>query len=393
MSRHEWSVRSRNCPRSFQEAPNSRDSGKPFWKGVGWIAVLLSLLLGGWGCGTDKSGDGKSGTIEFLNVSYDPTREFYRELNEAFAEMWQQKTGQQVMVRMSHAGSGKQARAVIDGQEASVVTLALAYDIDTISQKTNLLPADWQKRLPENSCPYRSTIVFLVRRGNPKGIHDWADLVKEDVQIITPNPKTSGGARWNHLAAWGAVLKQQLGDWKKLHDPAFAAQTAAAHQKAREFVTEMYRRVPVLDTGARGATMTFVQRKLGDVLLAWENEAFLAVKQMGADEVEIVTPSISILAEPPVSLVDGVADRLGTRQVAEAYLDFLYSPQGQNLAAKHFYRPVRPDHVSPERLAQFPKIELFTIEEVFGGWDKAQKEHFDDGGIFDQIIQETRKSR
>ena len=307
--------------------------------------------------------------------------------------MWKEKTGQEVLVRMSHGGSGKQARAVIDGQEASVVTLALAYDIDAISRKAGLLPSDWQRRLPENSCPYRSTIVFLVRRGNPKGIRDWPDLVKNDVQVITPNPKTSGGARWNYLAAWGAVLKQELGDWKKLHDPAFSAQVAAAQQKAREFVKELFRRVPVLDTGARGATMTFVQRKIGDVLLAWENEALLAVKQMGAEEVEMVTPSISILAEPPVALVDKVADRLGTRQVAEAYLEFLYSPQGQQLAAKHFYRPVRTEHVSAEHLAQFAKLELFTIEEVFGGWDKAQKEHFDDGGLFDQILVESRKTQ
>jgi len=361
---------------------------------MGRLAALVLILSG---CGTEPteqaSRPADTPVIEFLNVSYDPTREFYRELNEAFSAMWEEKTGQKVLVRMSHGGSGKQARAVIDGQEASVVTLALAYDIDAICRKAGLLPADWQKRLPENSCPYRSTIVFLVRRGNPKGIRDWPDLVKEDVQIITPNPKTSGGARWNYLAAWGSVLKTQLGDWRKLRDPAFAAEAAAAHQKARKFLTELFRRVPVLDTGARGATMSFVQRKIGDVLLAWENEALLAVRHLGAEEVEIITPSISILAEPPVALVDQVADRLGTRQVAQAYLEFLYSPEGQQLAAKHFYRPVRPEHVPPDRLAHFPKLELFTIDEVFGGWDKAQKEHFDDGGVFDQIMQEIQKSR
>lgn len=391
-------LRKMNSPKSllnFQEPTWGQYPRGPFWGRLGCVALLL---LGCVGCGTEQSGTAPTGgtasdVIEFLNVSYDPTREFYREVNDAFAAMWQEKTGQQVLVRMSHGGSGKQARAVIDGQEASVVTLALAYDIDAISRKADLLPADWQRRLPENSCPYRSTIVFLVRRGNPKGIRDWPDLVKNDVQIITPNPKTSGGARWNYLAAWGAVLKQELGDWKKLHDPAFAAQASAAQQKARQFVAELFRRAPVLDTGARGSTMTFVQRKIGDVLLAWENEALLAVKQLGADEVEVVTPSISILAEPPVALVDKVADRLGTRQVAEAYLEFLYSPQGQQLAAKHFYRPVRPEHVSAEQLAQFAKLELFTIEEVFGGWAKAQKEHFDDGGLFDQILLETQKNR
>jgi sulfate/thiosulfate-binding protein len=370
----------------------------------GWITFRATPLLGfavlGWllgGCGVEPTEHAsrriETPVIEFLNVSYDPTREFYRELNEAFSAMWEAKTGQKVLVRMSHGGSGKQARAVIDGQEASVVTLALAYDIDAISRKAGLLPSDWQRRLPENSCPYRSTIVFLVRRGNPKGIRDWPDLIQDNVQIITPNPKTSGGARWNYLAAWGAVLKHELGAWRKLRDPAFSAQTASAQQQARRFVKELFRRVPVLDSGARGATMTFVQRRIGDVLLAWENEALLAVQQLGAGEVEIVTPSVSILAEPPVALVDGVADRLGTRQVAQAYLEFLYSAQGQQLAAKHFYRPVRPEHVPPDRLAYFPKLELFTIDEVFGGWDKAQREHFDDGGVFDQIMQEIQKGR
>jgi len=369
----------------------------------GWGTFRESTLLGvailGWllaGCGAEPteqaSRRANAPVIEFLNVSYDPTREFYRELNEAFSAIWEAKTGQKVLVRMSHGGSGKQARAVIDGQEASVVTLALAYDIDAISRKSALLPPDWQRRLPENSCPYRSTIVFLVRRGNPKGIRDWPDLIQNNIQIITPNPKTSGGARWNYLAAWGAALKQELGDWKKLHDPAFSAQAAAAQQRARQFVKELFRRVPVLDSGARGATMTFVQRNIGDVLLAWENEALLAVRQLGADEVEIVTPSVSILAEPPVALVDAVADRLGTRQVAQAYLEFLYSAQGQQLAAKHFYRPVRPEYVSAKALSRFAQLELFTIDEVFGGWEKAQHEHFDDGGQFDQILQEIRNT-
>jgi sulfate/thiosulfate-binding protein len=304
-----------------------------------------------------------------LNVSYDPTREFYQEFNAAFAEHWNQETGEDVTIQQSHGGSGKQARAVIDGLEAHVVTLALAYDIDEIAARTGWLPKDWQSRLPHNSAPYTSTVVFLVRKGNPKGIHDWGDLIKEDVQVITPNPKTSGGARWNYLAAWGWALRQNGGD----------------EPKAQQFVAELYHHVPVLDTGARGSTTTFVQRGIGDVLLAWENEAFLALEELGPDQFEIVVPSISILAEPPVALVDHVVDKDGTRAVAEAYLEYLYSPAGQALAAKHYYRPVAPEQVDPADLERFPKVELITVDEAFGGWQKAQSRHFADGGVFDQI--------
>jgi sulfate/thiosulfate transport system substrate-binding protein len=304
-----------------------------------------------------------------LNVSYDPTREFYQEFNEAFAEHWQQQTGEEVTIQQSHGGAGKQARAVIDGLEAHVVTLALAYDIDAIAERTGWIPKDWQSRLPHNSSPYTSTIVFLVRKGNPRGIQDWADLVKEDVQVITPNPKTSGGARWNYLAAWAWALRQPGGN----------------DAKAQAFVADLYRHVPVLDTGARGSTTTFVQRGIGDVLLAWENEAFLALEELGPDEFEIVVPSLSILAEPPVTLVDHVVDKHGTREVAEAYLEYLYSPTGQTLAAKHYYRPVAPEHADPADLERFPEVELITIDQVFGGWQEAQSRHFADGGVFDQI--------
>jgi sulfate transport system substrate-binding protein len=306
---------------------------------------------------------------EILNVSYDPTREFYQAFNEAFAEHWKQETGEDVTIQMSHGGAGKQARAVIDGLEADVVTLALAYDIDEIAARTGWFPKDWQSRLPNNSAPYTSTIVFLVRKDNPKGIHDWGDLIKEDIQVITPNPKTSGGARWNYLAAWGWALRQPGGN----------------DAKAQQFVAELYHHVPVLDTGARGSTTTFVQRGIGDVLLAWENEAFLALEELGPDEFEIVVPSLSILAEPPVTLVDHVVDDHGTREVAEAYLEYLYSPTGQALAAKHYYRPVAPEHADPADLERFPEVELITIDEVFGGWQQAQSRHFADGGVFDQI--------
>jgi sulfate/thiosulfate transport system substrate-binding protein len=305
--------------------------------------------------------------ITLLNVSYDPTREFYKEFNDAFAKEWLAKTGDNVTVKMSHGGSGKQARAVIDGLEADVVTLALAYDVDAIVKQSALLSPDWAAKLADNSAPYTSTIVFLVRKGNPKGIKDWPDLLKQDVQVITPNPKTSGGARWNYLAAWGYVLKNG-GD----------------ETKARDFVAELYKHVPVLDTGARGSTTTFVQRGIGDVLLAWENEAYLAVNELGADQIEIVVPSVSILAEPPVAVVDSVVDKHGTRAVAEAYLQYLYSPEGQELAAKHFYRPRLPE-VADRYADKFAKVPLFTIDEVFGGWKTAQATHFADGGVFDQI--------
>jgi sulfate transport system substrate-binding protein len=339
------------------------------------------------GSGTAASGGGAKPPVTLLNVSYDPTRELYEEFNAAFAEHWKKEHGQVVTINQSHGGAAKQARAVIDGLEADVVTLALAYDIDAIAEKAQLFPADWQKRLPHNSSPYTSTIVFLVRKGNPKGIKDWDDLVQGDVQIITPNPKTSGGARWNYLAAWGYVLKQELGDFAALNDPSKKEQVAAAQAKARAFVGELFKRVPVLDSGARGSTNTFVQREIGDVLLAWENEAFLAVKDLGPDKVEIVVPSLSILAEPPVTVVDKVAEKHGTAEVAKAYLEYLYSPQGQQLAAKHFYRPVNSESVSAVQLAQFAKVGLFTIDEAFGGWQKAQPEHFNDGGVFDQLYQ------
>lgn len=307
--------------------------------------------------------------IELLNVSYDPTREFYREVNTAFAAQWQRDHGDAVRVQTSHGGSGKQARAVIDGLGADVVTLALAFDIDAIVDKAKLLPPDWQKRLPHNSAPYTSTIVLLVRKGNPKGIKDWGDLVKPGVSVITPNPKTSGGARWNHLAAYAYALKQNGVDV----------------EKAKAFLAALYRNVPVLDTGARGATTTFAQRGIGDVLLAWENEAFLAQQELGPDQFEIIVPSLSILAEPPVALVDRNVDRRGTRKVAEAYLAFLYSPEGQRLAAKHYYRPREPQHAAAADVARFPTLELVTIDGAFGSWAKAQAEHFADGGIFDQI--------
>lgn len=323
--------------------------------------------------------------IELLNVSYDPTRELYREFNEEFARYWREKTGDVVNIRQSHGGSGSQARAVISGLEADVVTLALAYDIDAISRLAGLLPPDWQSRLPFNSSPYTSTIVFLVRRGNPKGIRDWDDLVRPDVTVITPNPKTSGGARWNYLAAYGFALRKALGSFAKLGDPRYREEVEAAHASAREFVARLFRNVPVLDTGARGSTNTFVQRGLGDVLLAWENEAFLALNEFGPANFEIVVPSLSILAEPPVAVVDANVKKHGTEAVAEAYLEFLYSPAGQALVAKHYYRPVMPEYAAEEDRKRFPDLELFRIGDVFGDWDAAQKEHFDDGGVFDQI--------
>jgi sulfate/thiosulfate transport system substrate-binding protein len=304
-----------------------------------------------------------------LNVSYDPTREFYAEVNKVFAARWQAQTGESIAIRASHGGSGAQARAVIDGLEADVVTLALASDIDIIAERAHLLPTDWQRRLPDNSTPYTSTIVFLARKGNPKAVKDWDDLVKPGIKIITPNPKTSGGARWNYLAAWGYALKQNGGD----------------EAKARDFLARLYANVPVLDTGARGATMSFARRRQGDVLIAWENEAFLALKEFGKDKVEIVVPSVSILAEPPVALVDANVDRHGTRKAAEAYLAFLYEKEGQEIAARNFYRP-RLAEVAARYGEQFPRIALFTIDDpMFGGWGKAQATHFADGGVFDQI--------
>ncbi|GMV94085.1 MAG: sulfate ABC transporter substrate-binding protein [Candidatus Hydrogenedentes bacterium] len=323
--------------------------------------------------------------IQLLNVSYDPTRELYVDFNKAFASYWKEKTGQNVTIEQSHGGAGKQARAVIDGLEADVVTLALAYDISAIAEKAKLLPEDWQSRLPHNSAPYTSTIVFLVRKGNPKGIRDWSDLVKPGIEVITPNPKTSGGARWNYLAAWAYVLEQELGDLEKLHDPQFSEDVKKAEAKARDFVAALLKNVPVLDSGARGSTTTFVQRGIGDVFLSWENEAFLAVNELGPDKFEIILPSLSILAEPPVTVVDRNAKKHGTLEVAQAYLEYLYSPEGQRLAAKHFYRPVNPESADPADLARFPEVELVTIDNVFGGWKNAQETHFNDGGVFDEI--------
>ena len=308
--------------------------------------------------------------VKLLNVSYDPTRELYAEYNAAFAKYWQAKTGDSVNVSQSHGGSGKQAQSVINGLEADVVTLALAYDIDAIAKQAKSLPADWQKRLPNNSTPYTSTIVFLVRKGNPKGIKDWNDVVKKGVSVVTANPKTSGGARWAYLAAWAYALENNN------HDEA----------KAKEFVTKLYKNVPVLDTGARGSTVTFAQREIGDVLLAWENEAHLALKEFGADKFEIVTPSLSILAEPPVTLVDKNAKRHGTTEVANEYLKYLYSDEGQDIAGKNFYRP-RSEAAAAKYAANFTQLKLVTIDADFGGWAKAQKIHFADGGTFDQIYQ------
>ena len=306
--------------------------------------------------------------ITLLNVSYDPTRELYADYNAAFAKYWKDKTGDNVTVNQSHGGSGKQARAVIDGLQADVVTLALAYDIDVIAEKARLLAKDWQSRLSNNSSPYTSTIVFLVRKGNPKGIKDWDDLIKPGVSVITPNPKTSGGARWNYLAAWGYALRKEGGD----------------EVKARDFVTRLYKNAPVLDSGARGATITFVERGIGDVLIAWENEAILGTRELGKGQFEIVPPSVSILAEPPVAVVDKVVSKRGTREVAQAYLEYLYSEEGQEIAAKNYYRP-RLESAAAKYANQFPKVNLFTIDEVFGGWQKAQATHFADGGVFDQI--------
>ena len=306
--------------------------------------------------------------VTLLNVSYDPTRELYVEYNAAFAKHWKAKTGDVVTVKQSHGGSGEQARSVIDGIDADVVTLALAYDIDEIAERAKVLPADWQKRLAHNSSPYTSTYIFLVRKGNPKGVRNWDDLVKPGVGVITANPKTSGGARWGYLAAYGFALKQPGG----------------TDAKAQAFVSKLFKNVPVLDSGARGSTVTFAERGIGDVLLAWENEAHLALKEFGADKFDIVYPPTSILAEPPLTLVDKVVDKKGTRTVAQAYLQYLYSPEGQEIAARNFYRPI-DDKVAAKYAKHFPKIEMFTIDQVFGGWAKAQKAHFADGGVFDQI--------
>lgn len=333
------------------------------------IGAALSLGLAGF------SGLAHAKDITLLNVSYDPTRELYQAYNQAFAKYWKAKTGDTVTVKQSHGGSGKQARSVIDGIDADVVTLALAADIDAISKKGGLLPVDWQKRLPNNSSPYTSTIVFLVRKGNPKGIRDWNDLAKEGIEVVTPNPKTSGGARWNFLAALGYALKQPGGN----------------EQSAKDFVGKIYKNTKVLDSGARGSTTTFIERGIGDVLIAWENEAYLSLKEFGADKFEIVTPSISILAEPPVAVVDKVVDKRGTRDVAEAYLKYLYSDAGQDIAGTNFYRPTN-EKIAEKYASQFAAVKTFTIDDEFGGWSKAQAKYFSDGGVFDQIYTPGNKS-
>ena len=330
------------------------------------LAVLALAWLAPWPAQGQKQ-------ITLLNASYDPTRELYQEINTAFAAQWKKTNGDTVIVKQSHGGSGKQARSVIDGLEADVVTLALAYDIDAISAKAGLLPRDWQSRLPDHSAPYTSTIVFLVRKGNPRGIKDWNDLVKPRVKVITPNPKTSGGARWNYLAAYGYELRR----------------TGGNETKARQFIEQLFRNVPVLDTGARGATTTFIQRHIGDVLIAWENEALLALKELAQGQFEIIYPSVSILAEPPVAWVDKVADKHGTTAVAQAYLRFLYSEPGQDIAAQHYFRP-RMQSVARRYEDRFPKLNLFTIDDLFGGWAMAHQTHFAEGGLFDKIYEENR---
>jgi len=323
-----------------------------------WVPLLVSLAT-----------PVQASEVTLLNVSYDPTRELYQDFNKVFADHWKKTSGQDVKIKQSHGGAAKQARSVIDGLQADVVTLALSYDIDEIAQR-GILAKDWQKRLPNNSAPYTSTIVFLVRKGNPKNIKEWSDLARSGISVITPNPKTSGGARYNYLAAWGYALKQPGGN----------------EQSAQDLLTKIYKNVPVLDSGARGSTTTFVEREIGDVLITWENEALLAIRELGPDKVQIVAPSVSILAEPPVTIVDKVVDRRGTRKVAEAYLKFLYSDEGQELAGKHYYRPIN-EKIAAKYASQFPKVKLLTVDEIAGGWTKAQKTHFADGGTFDRIYQ------
>ncbi len=335
--------------------------------------IRFGAVVGGGLLGIGRGTAGAQAPATLLNVSYDPTRELYQEVNAAFARHWKAKTGQGVTIRQSHGGSGKQARSVIDGLEADVVTLALAYDVDALHQHGKLIPKDWQARLPSNSAPYTSTIVFVVRKGNPKRFRDWDDLVKPGVSVITPNPKTSGGARWNYLAAWGHALRQSKGD----------------EARAKDFVTRLFKNVPVLDSGARGSTTTFTQRGIGDMVISWENEAHLIRKEFAKDGFEIVMPSVSILAEPPVAVVDRVVDRRGTRAVAQGYLEFLYTEEGQEIAAKHFYRP-RVAKVAARHAAVFPAVTLFTVDEAFGGWARAQARHFNDGGVFDEIYQPGR---
>jgi sulfate transport system substrate-binding protein len=347
------------------------------------IAKKLAVAVALWGALTG-AGAVAAKDVTLLNVSYDPTRELYEAYNPVFADYWKSKTGDTVKINQSHGGSGKQARAVIDGLGADVVTLALADDINAIGNLTKKIPADWQSKLANNSSPYTSTIVLLVRKGNPKGIKDWGDLVKPGVEVITPNPKTSGGARWNYLAAWGWALKKELGDFSVLKNPA-DPKVVAAQKKAQAYIADLYQHVPVLDSGARGSTVTFAQRGQGDVLITWENEAFLSLKEFGADKFDIVIPSLSILAEPPVAVVEANAKEHGTEVVAKAYLEYLYSPAGQKIAAKNFYRPSKPEFADKVDLDRLPKFPLFSLTEAFGSWPQTTVTHFADGGIFDQI--------
>jgi len=367
-----WSLDQGRSPFFPRTGKDATQAISHLWRGL--IIGIGVLWLVGCKNGTNTdAGAGKASaaspqSVTLLNVSYDPTRELYEDINSAFAKFWKEKSGQQVTVRQSHGGSGKQARAVIDGLEADVVTLALAYDVDALYQRAKLIPENWQQRLGHNSSPYTSTIVFAVRTGNPKHIKDWNDLVKPGISVITPNPKTSGGARWNYLAAWGYALKSNSGD----------------QSRARKFVQDLYKNVPVLDAGARGSTTTFAERNTGDVLITWENDALLLVHDAAKGKVEIVIPSVSILAEPPVTVVDKYAEKHGTQVVAAAYLQYLYSDAGQEIAAKHYYRPINAD-VLARHIRDFPQLPLFTVQEIFNGWTEAQKTHFNDGGVFDQI--------
>jgi sulfate transport system substrate-binding protein len=349
------------------------------------LITLLAPIMGFSIDNYDSREESQKKNIEILNVSYDPTREFFRQYNKEFVIYWKDKTGQNLLVKQSHGGSGKQARGVIDGLRADVITLALAYDIDVIAKKTQKFSEDWQTKLANNSSPYTSTIVFLVRKGNPKGIKDWDDLIKNDISVITPNPKTSGGARWNYLAAYTYALKKELGDIINVDKN--SQKYKDADIKAKEFIKALFKNVPVLDSGARASTNTFVQRDIGDVLLAWENEAFLSINELGADKFEIVVPSISIVAEPPVTVVDENAKKHKTYDVSKAYLEYLYSPIGQKIAAKNFYRPYKPEFADKEDIAKFSKLELVTMEQVFGTWKDVQKKHFDDSGVFDSIYE------
>ncbi|WP_456269183.1 sulfate ABC transporter substrate-binding protein [Kushneria sp. AK178] len=344
-----------------------------------WSSVALTALL--------LPGAAFAEQIRLLNVSFDPTRELYADYNQAFSRWYEAQSGDQVSVQQSHGGSGRQARSVIEGNPADIVTLALAADIDVIAERGRLLPENWQKAFAHDSTPYTSSIVFLVRKGNPKGIHDWDDLTRDGIAVISPNPKTSGGARWNYLAAWTWALKRELGDLDRLQDAGAADDVAKAQQAAEDYVKALYQHVPVLDTGARGATNTFVQRGLGDVLLAWESEALLAFNELGTDDYEIVTPSVSILTQPPIAIVEDNVKKKGpaAERAARAYLDHLYSPEGQQLVAQHYYRPINDDGVDPTLLEQFPAMDLYNINDVFGGWGEAQQTHFANGGVFDRI--------